>query len=79
MKIRKKPDHWPNVSPEQQKEGLRFVVEQVDIDDFEWALKLLTWHKFMTKSAMRMLLNRYRKIAEISYEDWWKSKPKRKK
>lgn len=69
-KIGKKPKHWPFVPPEQQKEGLKSIVKLASISDFEWALKRLTLYKFISKSKMSVLLKRYRKIANISYDDW---------
>jgi len=74
MRIKKKPDHWPATSPKQQIEGLKFIVKQINITDFEWSLKLLTWNKYMSKSKMASLLRRYRKIANISYNQWRKDK-----
>lgn len=63
MKIGKLPEHWSFAPPEQQIEGLKFVVKQIDIRTFEWSLDMLVWHKFISKSQRSKLTKRYRKIA----------------
>ncbi len=73
-KIDKKPSHWPYVSSEQQIEGLKHVVRQFSIKEFERSLDVLVWNRFMSKSKRSKLLRRYRKIADISYDDWRKSR-----
>jgi len=73
-KIGKKPSHWPFVPSEKQIEGLKFVVEQFSIKQFERSLDVLVWFRYMSKSKRKSLLRRYRKIAGISYDNWRRSR-----
>lgn len=59
-----------NVSPQQQKEGLQFVVETVPPTIFRRAVYNLARCRFISKSQAGRYLTLYRKIKGWSYDEF---------
>jgi len=77
MRINKGPDHIPWAPPEEQRKGLEFVAKHVTMNQFEHALDVMVFKRWMTKSKRRTLLRRLRKIKGISYQQWRRERRKR--
>lgn len=70
MKTGKAPDHWPYVSSEQQFEGFKAAVQNMDPKAFKWSMFTLVLYKYMSKSHSRKLTKWYREIHRMSYDQW---------
>jgi hypothetical protein len=71
-KINKLPSHWPHVSREQQFEGFKSAINNVNISPFELhrRLMIIVRSGIMNKSRMYTMMKWFRQIKGISYSQY---------